>query len=102
MPCDPPRQGRQALGPHAIDASSPLNGCIYPPGGLQKLQMLNDSRARYRQTAREFASGTGCAGETLKYDYANRKTEEREQVQNLSEQRRVSVRFGHLRSVTPD
>jgi hypothetical protein len=79
-----------------------MNGCVNQPGRFQKLQVLNDSRARYRQMAREFAGGAGRTCQTLKQDYANGKTEQREQAQNLSEQRRVSVRFGHWGSVTPD
>ena len=99
---DPLSKRRQALGPDAIDASSPVNGCINQPSCLQKLQVLNNSRAGYRQSARELAGGAGRACETLKNDYAYREAEQREQLENLSELRRVSVRFCHCGSVTPD
>lgn len=79
-----------------------MNGCVNQPSCLQQLQVLNNSRAGYRQTAREFASGAGHACETLKNDYAYREAEQREQTENLSEQRRVSVGFCHFGSVTPD
>jgi hypothetical protein len=79
-----------------------MNGCVDQPSSLQELQVLNNSRAGYRQTARELASSAGRACQTLKNDYPYRETEQREQTQNLSEQRRVSVRFGHFGSVTPD
>lgn len=79
-----------------------MNGCVNQPSSLQKLQVLNNSRAGYRQAAREIAGGAGCACETLKNDYAYREAEQREQPEDLSEQRRVSVRFGHCGSVTPD
>ena len=79
-----------------------MNGCVNQPSSLQKLQVLNNGRAGYRQTARELASRAWRACETLKNDYAYRQAEQREQTENLSEQRRVSVGFGHLGSVTPD
>lgn len=78
-----------------------MNGCVNQPSSLQKLQVLNNGRAGYRQTARELASGAGRARQTLKNDYAYREAEQREQTENLSEQRRVSVRFGHFGSVAP-
>jgi hypothetical protein len=84
-----------------IDASSPLNGCGDQPSRLQKLQVLNNSRAGYGQTARELASRAGYACESLKNDYADRETEQREQAQHLPEQCRLSVGFGHWGSVTP-
>jgi hypothetical protein len=64
--------------------------------------VLNNGRAGYRQTARELAGRAGRACETLKNDYAYREAEQREQTENLSEQRRVSVRFDHFVSVRPD
>jgi len=79
-----------------------MNRRVNQPRGLQKLQVLNNSRAGYRQTVRELASGAGRACETLKNDYTYREAEQREQTENLSQQRRVSVRFGHFGSVTPD
>lgn len=79
-----------------------MQGCVNQPSRLQKLQVLNNGRAGYRQTARELASGAGRTCQTLKDDHADRETEQREQAQHLSEQRRVSVRFGHFGSVTPD
>jgi hypothetical protein len=79
-----------------------MNRCVNQPRSLQKLQVLNNSRAGYRQGTRELASGAGRACQTLKNDHAYRETEEREQTENLSERRRVSVSFGHFGSVTPD
>jgi hypothetical protein len=79
-----------------------MKGCVNQPGSLQKLQVLNNGRAGHRQTARELASGSGRECETLKNDDTDRESQQRKQTENLSEQRRVSVGFGHLRSVTPD
>ncbi len=79
-----------------------MNGCVNQPSSLQKLQVLNNGRAGYRQTARELAGGSGRECETLKNYDADRESEQRKQTENLSEQRRVSMRFGHFRSVTPD
>jgi hypothetical protein len=79
-----------------------MHGCVNQPGSLQKLQVLNNSRAGYRQTARELAGGARCACETLKDDYADRETEQREQAQDLPEQRCISVGLGHFGSVMPN
>lgn len=79
-----------------------MNGCVNQPSSLQQFQVLNNCRAGYRHTARELASRAGRACKTLKNDDAYRETEQREQMENLSERRRVSVGFGHCGSVTPD
>ena len=79
-----------------------MNGCGDQPSSLQKLQVLNNGRAGYRQTARELASSAGNACESLKNNYTDGETEQREQAKHLPERRRLSMRLGHGGSVTPD
>jgi len=79
-----------------------MNGCFNQPVSLQKFQVLDNSRAGYRQTACELTSSAGCSCETLKNHYAYRKAEQRKQTEHLPELRRVSMRFSHCGSVMPD
>ncbi len=93
---EPPGERRQPLAPDAINSPSALNSCCHQPGSLQALQVLNDGRARNRQTARELARGTGRTRQALKNDYADRMAEQREQTQQLPELCRLGVGFRHF------
>jgi hypothetical protein len=64
--------------------------------------VLNNGRAGYGQTARELARSAGFACESLKNNYTDRETEQREQAKHLPERRSLCMRFGHCGSVTPD
>jgi hypothetical protein len=72
---EPPSERRQSLAPDAIDSPSALNGCFNQSSSLQTLQMLNNGCAGNRQAARELASGTGHARQTLENNHADRMAE---------------------------
>jgi hypothetical protein len=102
MLCDPLAERCEAFSLDSVDSPSTTERCVDQPGGLQQLKMLDNSRARNRQASREFASGHGRSREPLKNNHPDRVAEQSKYAQRRSELRRMRMRFGHVRSVTPD
>src|ERR1051326_1654114 len=77
-------QRDQSFGTNAIDSLSAIRRSIHEPGSLQQLEMLDNGGTRNRQSASQFAGRHRYARKSLKYDHANRVTEQGEQSQYRS------------------